>query len=85
MLGLLAYEGLKQSSSRVGVLTQYSCSTFELVPQNTNAVAVNYASKVMSYLEWVLDAYEVPLITNTPRPIFLILAAMQMRSVKTGH
>lgn len=88
ILDLFTYKGLKQSGGRVGVLTQYSGSTLELVPQNTNAVAVNYSSKVMGNFEGVLDAYQVPLVANTPRPVFLVLAAMQCKcvwSVKTKH
>lgn len=71
------YVRLKKSYAGVWVVLQYICSPLEFLPQYFNAVLVHNTTKVMGGFKWILNAYQMPIITNSPRPVFRSLAVMR--------
>lgn len=51
------------------------CSSLELFPQHSDTKLIHNPTQIMACLKRILDAYQVPIVPNPPRPVLLSLPA----------
>lgn len=66
--------GFKELHTRIWIVLHNVGCTFKLLPQNFYAVLIHHSAEVMRYLKWILYAYQMTIVPNSPCPVFLVLA-----------
>jgi hypothetical protein len=66
--------GFKELHTRIWIILHNVGCSFKLLPQNFYAVLIHHSAEVMRYLKWILYAYQMTIVPNSPCPVFLLLA-----------
>jgi hypothetical protein len=73
---------LKERDTGVCIILQYIGGTLKFLSEDLDAELVNNTAKIMGGLERVLDANEMPVVSNTSCPVLHVLTERNAKWMK---